>query len=79
MFRKKLLALNHPNATGNFEDDAAQKVLIRWLEDQCINSLKYVKVFNQRNFKVCKLKPKLRAENEKIALFSEPPSILFYK
>ena len=53
MFRKKLLALNHPNATGNFEDDGAQKVLIGWLEDQCINSLKYVKVLSQINLKFC--------------------------
>ena len=65
MFRKKLLALNHPNATGNFEDDGAQKVLIGWLEDQCINSLKYVKVLSQINFKFCNVKPKLRPENKK--------------
>ena len=51
MFRKKLLALNHPNASGNFEDDGAQKILIRWLEDQCINSLEYVKFLNQIDFK----------------------------
>ena len=42
MFRRKLMALGHPNPTANFDEDLFQKKVFGWVESNHICALKQV-------------------------------------